>query len=706
MSDIDFEAEHDSERAQRRSRMRLFRYAKNHGIDVSGQADANATAKVDRAASDSGAPLPDELRGRFESSLGGDLSGVRVHTGAASASAAESVGARAYATGQDIHVGAGEYDPSSKDGQHLLAHEVAHTVQQGNASTAQPQAKLEVSGPADSHEQEADRAADAMIVGTPTQVSPVSAASCSATHMQLKPAASGAGRGDIEKRKRIEVLDAEATLLAAADVVQHERAKLIPSAPRQFQPSLRVLYDAVTGQRDKEKLSGADRVMYLDAAMVSLEPAISIYRQKAEGATWLNEQLMTPVASLRSSARFQRAMDRVDDSIRIGDKTIEMPGDDKPHEQGAILREELKKLVPTMQLINEQLIRGFHDTIHHEAQAMIGGHAHGNTLGPGTLVDLAGALMVADAYLVMSDEEFKHHLNNIHGFWNGVSTYSEFVKAVAEFAGGAMMTTAAYAAAMSKTMGNTAGYTACAGLARSAGLVFGNIVAGIEIVHGIAVLFDSHATRQQKIDAGVSVSSGAAWFAGMRAGGAALGTAASSVILATYAEIKLMAHLYWEASVGLTVGLMGPAFARVQRDGNALAISADQLAKVGGLISQENDPSMKEDLTRVHAVLLKRLGQDLDSFISDSAPQALDADGGIASYPGSHKILSELFAPIAQFKGATTEETIVRGAHLALEKITWCLTHAGEIVVGSAKGNHLDDVERDSAKHTENHGEH
>lgn len=176
MPGIDFEAEHDAERAQRRSRMRLFRYAKNHGIDVRGQADANATAKVDRAASDSGAPLPNALRDRFESSLGADLSDVRVHTGAASASAAESVGARAYATGQDIHVGAGEYDPSSKDGQHLLAHEVAHTVQQGNASTAQPQAKLEVSGPADSQEQEADRAADAMLAGRPASVSSLGSA--------------------------------------------------------------------------------------------------------------------------------------------------------------------------------------------------------------------------------------------------------------------------------------------------------------------------------------------------------------------------------------------------------------------------------------------------------------------------------------------------------------------------------------------------
>jgi hypothetical protein len=132
------------------------------------------TAGVQCAASDSGAPLPADVRGRFEASLGTDLSGVRVHTGSASATAADGVGAKAYTTGQDIHFAAGQYEPASTEGQRLLAHEVAHTVQQGN-SYKTPQAKLEVSGPADSHEHEADRAADAMLVGAPASVSPVGA---------------------------------------------------------------------------------------------------------------------------------------------------------------------------------------------------------------------------------------------------------------------------------------------------------------------------------------------------------------------------------------------------------------------------------------------------------------------------------------------------------------------------------------------------
>lgn len=129
-----------------------------------------AAQAVERASYDTGAPLPVDLRERFESSLGANLSEVRIHTGSASASAAATVGAKAYTTGQDIHFAAGTYDPSSKPGQQLLAHEVAHTVQQSGASARGPQFKLNVSQPGDSLEQEADQAADAMVAGRPAAV--------------------------------------------------------------------------------------------------------------------------------------------------------------------------------------------------------------------------------------------------------------------------------------------------------------------------------------------------------------------------------------------------------------------------------------------------------------------------------------------------------------------------------------------------------
>jgi peptidoglycan hydrolase-like protein with peptidoglycan-binding domain len=139
---------------------RIARKAAGSAGDVEGA--------LDRVSGSTGAGLPQAQRAQFEHSLGADLSAVRVHTGEASASAASELGARAFATGNDVHFGAGEYQPGDPFGLHLLAHEVAHTVQQGGAAGAQ--AKREVSEPGDPLEREADAAADAMVRGAPAAV--------------------------------------------------------------------------------------------------------------------------------------------------------------------------------------------------------------------------------------------------------------------------------------------------------------------------------------------------------------------------------------------------------------------------------------------------------------------------------------------------------------------------------------------------------
>ena len=149
----------------------LMRKAARDGNGVA----ENAESAVAEASSSSGSPLPGTLQRKFEGSLGTDLSSVRVHTGGSSASAAGAVGAKAYTVGNDIHFGAGHYDPSSTAGEHLLAHEVAHTVQQRGGSSSR-QYKLEVSHPGDGFEREADRAADAMVSGQRAGVTSLSGA--------------------------------------------------------------------------------------------------------------------------------------------------------------------------------------------------------------------------------------------------------------------------------------------------------------------------------------------------------------------------------------------------------------------------------------------------------------------------------------------------------------------------------------------------
>jgi hypothetical protein len=83
-----------------------------------------------RAARRGGEPLPGALRSYFEPRFGHDLGNVRVHAGGEAADAARAVQARAYTVGGDIVFGAGQYAPGTEAGKRLLAHELAHVVQQ------------------------------------------------------------------------------------------------------------------------------------------------------------------------------------------------------------------------------------------------------------------------------------------------------------------------------------------------------------------------------------------------------------------------------------------------------------------------------------------------------------------------------------------------------------------------------------------------
>ncbi|MFB9240308.1 DUF4157 domain-containing protein [Massilia antarctica] len=98
-----------------------------------------------------GQALSPHLQRDFGRFFNRDLSDVRVHTGAAAHTAADALAAQAFTRGGDIYFGRGRFDPQTGGGQHLLAHELAHTVQQSGRPDAgqrlQRAATCTVSGP-------------------------------------------------------------------------------------------------------------------------------------------------------------------------------------------------------------------------------------------------------------------------------------------------------------------------------------------------------------------------------------------------------------------------------------------------------------------------------------------------------------------------------------------------------------------------------
>jgi hypothetical protein len=89
-----------------------------------------------RAMASSGKPLDHASRAFFEPRFGRAFGDIRVHEGADAERSADALGAAAYTFGSSIVFNRGRYVPGSAEGRRLLAHELAHVVQQGPASAA------------------------------------------------------------------------------------------------------------------------------------------------------------------------------------------------------------------------------------------------------------------------------------------------------------------------------------------------------------------------------------------------------------------------------------------------------------------------------------------------------------------------------------------------------------------------------------------
>jgi len=90
-----------------------------------------------------GRSLNPSIQRAMEDRMGGSLGDVRIHTGPKAAQACEQINARAFTVGNHVAFNSGEYDPESPEGQHVLAHELAHVRQQtGGAISMLPQEDL------------------------------------------------------------------------------------------------------------------------------------------------------------------------------------------------------------------------------------------------------------------------------------------------------------------------------------------------------------------------------------------------------------------------------------------------------------------------------------------------------------------------------------------------------------------------------------
>jgi hypothetical protein len=101
--------------------------AGNSGMSVS-----SSFASSLNASKGGGSSLPQGTRSFMENAFSTDFSGVKIHTGNQASEMNKGINARAFTYGNDIYFKEGQYNPVSSEGKHLLAHELTHTVQQGD----------------------------------------------------------------------------------------------------------------------------------------------------------------------------------------------------------------------------------------------------------------------------------------------------------------------------------------------------------------------------------------------------------------------------------------------------------------------------------------------------------------------------------------------------------------------------------------------
>jgi len=168
--------------------------------------NSRVSSVIDEAIHSWSQPLDASVRAPMEATFGHDLSAVRIHAGDASTAAAKALNAEAFTTRSDLVFGASQFQPGTPAGRRLLAHELAHVVQQQHSASIGPTTVT------DHGESQADVAADA-VVFNPGSRPKIDALRSSGRVVQRAPAGTAAPTGKAPERPTGQLNSAEQAFL-------------------------------------------------------------------------------------------------------------------------------------------------------------------------------------------------------------------------------------------------------------------------------------------------------------------------------------------------------------------------------------------------------------------------------------------------------------------------------------------------------------
>ena len=651
--------------------------------------DVHATAQAGVAGASSPLPFVDTIQRSFGKH---DISNIQSHVGGPATAASEALGARAYATGDKVAF-------ASTPDLHTAAHEAAHTIQQRHGAVG-----FQGLGAADDeHERHADAVADAVVAGESAEPLLDQIVGGSATAAVQRKSVKQ--RNTEHFNRQLEAANdsryAWDAVAAAADIIRNRRERATERTGP-YAEALRSLYAALLGKRDGRVVPARERLALFKSGIQTLDKAIVAYASgPGDQADWVEEHLRVPILRERANLEYIVADERVKTSIAVdGTHVIDAKYDDDPESQLPAIRAALPGVLDTLYNVNEWSQRLSHLGIENAVKQMLQGAVPKQFGKMSSLAQLHSVLESVAAILAVTDD--RELLAEARGRWHWVSSRVEFVKTVVQLVGSTAAVASGIISHVAKLSGRSDLSLVLSGAAKHMSMKLSEAITWLEIVSGAITIVDPTASRQEKIDAAVAVTTNMTWLVYENRAKAAelgVGTALPTGVAAGafalhmgYLELKYALELYWGASLGLVTGLMRPALERLHRDGLAIARASEALLKAQVLARAEKDPSERAALGRVVSVSAQRLGTEIDALIASTLPPTLEA--GMAHHPGGYPILVEALAPIKRHKGARTPEAVAVAAKTALERINWIMSHAAEIFFAQTRREGIKAVEK------------
>jgi hypothetical protein len=506
---------------------------------------------------------------------------------------------------------------------------------------------------------------------------------------------------------RREPVPADVTARAAADVARNGSRRLIDSADARYMPALWELLAAKTGEEDGRPVSDRRRLELLTAARTKLQPLIAALDAQPERKRWVDTELRPFLAALDQSLNLGIARERVRSAATGTLPDLPLQHERHVRADAEKLAEKIRELPELVKLLNENAVRFNEHEIEHAAHAALQGKlppeiaARWN--GRASLVELGTFLMTIEPLLKLTDEEVQERLREWHGAFGGAANLAELVKYGVEMMGGTLGLTFAYAAAVARLSGDVKWATSAGASARMIGLGLADVVAGIEVLHGILVMLDPHATAEHKDEALKEIAVGGAWLGvkylgraaytriliaqGMSAEAAAeaaaaavttFAAAASLAALITYGELRFLARLYGRARTSIPLVFMHDAWETMSSAGTRIAGTGRELATAMLLGTAEAQGAQAGALRQVRDELTARLRDDVASFLEQCEPKPI-GEGGYSARPGSYAALARRFAPLLPLRDAKSLDAVAAAAVGVLDAIRTAFENAAEV---------------------------